>query len=229
MKILTENVDWDYYDRFKTIVDKYMPGRGEGETIASQMVTAINKLIYKWYNDGDVFDNTYGLEGWANDLSSYANWLYYHIDATKDILSWIKEIATESEYEDLLKELADKCLNDSFIEENGYDKQPKEGSIYNEDGPFEYRYYDEDEEDDDWDDDDDYYEGYKRNLKEAKFSQDYANMSLSKLSSLYDKYLQKSESMFDKGNDEGGYYWKDLADEVGRAIDFKQANDDDIE
>ena len=70
------SVDWSYFDKFDGIIDKYLPTKGEGETKATQIVTAINKLIYKWYNDGDVFDNTYHLEGWANDLSDYANWLY---------------------------------------------------------------------------------------------------------------------------------------------------------
>ena len=48
--------DCGYFDKFEALVDKYMPMRGEGETAASQIVTAVNKLIYKWYNDGDVFE-----------------------------------------------------------------------------------------------------------------------------------------------------------------------------
>lgn len=69
-------VDWEYFNKFKEINNKYLPDRDEGKTKASQVVTAVNKLIYKWYNDGDVFDNHYFLAGWWNDLSSYANWLY---------------------------------------------------------------------------------------------------------------------------------------------------------
>ena len=71
-------VDWGYYDKFDGLMDKYLPMHGEGETKATQIVTAVNKLVYKWYNDGDVFDNTLHLEGWANDLSDYANWLADH-------------------------------------------------------------------------------------------------------------------------------------------------------
>ena len=70
---LTEGVDWNYYDKIEALIDKYMSDRGEGENKASQTVTAINKLVYKWYNDGDVYDNTHYLDGWANDISSYAN------------------------------------------------------------------------------------------------------------------------------------------------------------
>lgn len=61
---ITESVDWDYYNKFEEITDKYMSNQGEGDTLASQIVTAINKLVYKWYNDGDVFDNVHsGLSG----------------------------------------------------------------------------------------------------------------------------------------------------------------------
>ena len=70
---LVESVNWGSFNKFEDIIHKYMPAMGEGETLASQAVTAINKLIYKWYNDGDVYDNRYSLQGWANDLSSYAN------------------------------------------------------------------------------------------------------------------------------------------------------------
>ena len=54
--------------------------------MASQLVTAVNKLVYKWYNDGDVYDNIHSLDNWANDLSSYANWPYKYIPESSDIL-----------------------------------------------------------------------------------------------------------------------------------------------
>ena len=68
-------VDWSYFNQYEELINVYMPIQGEGDTMATQAVTAVNKLIYKWYNDGDVYDNTYQMNGWANDLSSYANWL----------------------------------------------------------------------------------------------------------------------------------------------------------
>ena len=107
-------VDWGYYDKFLALEDKYLPERGEGETKATQIITALTKLIYKWYNDGDVFDNTHHLQGWANDLSSYANWLWEYTDA-HNILDKIAYCYTESDYENLLKELADKLYNEDFL------------------------------------------------------------------------------------------------------------------
>lgn len=118
--------------------------RGEGETKASQIVTAVNKLIYKWYNDGDVYDNTHHMNGWANDLSSYANWLYHHTTKeVKAILNKISDCFSDSDYEDLLKELADELFNEEYlIKQNEFEK---EFSIYDYDGKFKYEENDDEE------------------------------------------------------------------------------------
>jgi len=148
-------VPWNYYDKFKDINDKYLPPMGEGENMATQIVTAINKLIYKWYNDGDVFDNSYALQGWANDLSSYANWLYKYIPSTKGTLNKIETAIHDRDYSFMLKDLADELLIDSVLE--NYSKMEKLGSIYECDGKFKFVYYDdyEDEDDDYYEDDED--------------------------------------------------------------------------
>ena len=142
-------VNWSYFDKFEEITEKYMPGYGEGETVASQAVTAVNKLIYKWYNDGDVFDNTsaHGLQGWVNDLSSYANWLVSHTDGKSDCLYAIFDIDTESEYEDLLKELANTVLDEEWLKTV---ERQKEDSIYECEGPFRFEPYEEDEEENEY-------------------------------------------------------------------------------
>lgn len=145
-------VDWGYYDKFEELNEKYLPVRGEGETKATQIVTAVNKLIYKWYNDGDVYDNSYVLEGWANDLSDYANWLWEHTEAN-DILDKVFNCYNNSQYEDLLKELADKLLDEEYLEKEN--KIEKVGTIYDCDGKFQFVEYEEDEEEYDEDEDED--------------------------------------------------------------------------
>lgn len=157
---MSTRVDWDYYDKYTELIDKYMETVGEGNTKASQIVTSINKLIYKWYNDGDVFDNSYDLEGGANDLSDYANWLYENTtEKIKDILDKIQDCENDTDYEILLKELADNLLEENYLEEQN--KFEKTGSIYKYIGKFkyvedeeEYNYNDEyifeDDEEEDW-------------------------------------------------------------------------------
>ena len=129
-------VNWSYYNKFDAVNEVYLPDRGEGNTKATQIVTAVNKLVYKWYNDGDVFDNTHHLEGWANDLSDYANWLY---ENTKDAWKILNKIATcydEGDYEDLLKALTDMLLDAEYLAEQN--KAEKTGTIYDCDGKFQF-------------------------------------------------------------------------------------------
>lgn len=144
-KSIKASVDWSYFKKFEHVDDQYLPSLGEGTTMATQICTAVNKLVYKWYNDGDVFDNTYGLEGWANDLSSYANWLRRYVPESVDILDRIFDIYNEDEYELLLKDLCDNLLDAEDIE--NYDKLGKVGSVYNCSGPYKFEEYSEDEED----------------------------------------------------------------------------------
>ena len=137
--------DWSDFDVFSGVIDMYMPMCGEGETIASQICTAVNKLVYKWFNDGDVYDNRYALEGWCNDLSSYANWLYnlnnnidmcYEATLTREILDRIVDVFDNGDYEDLLYDLCECLINAKFLRVvNKYDKV---GSIHKCDGKFKF-------------------------------------------------------------------------------------------
>lgn len=139
-------VNWSYFDKFDEIINKYMPNKGEGETMASQLVTAINKLVYKWYNDGDVFDNTSYLQGWANDLSSYANWIATYIKLSDEILDKVYDCKNDDDYEDLLQELADLYLDEWLLSE--LNKREKIGSIYDCKGNYKFEEYTE--EDEEW-------------------------------------------------------------------------------
>lgn len=139
--------DWRYFKKFERVNGMFLPIRGEGENKAEQVVTAVNKLVYKWYNDGDVFDNTHYLSGWANDLSSYANWLHAHTSAGR-ILEKVWCCRNDSDYEDLLAQLADKLLDGEDLEVMA--REPKVGSIYDCDGPFRFEWLDEEDEDDDY-------------------------------------------------------------------------------
>lgn len=163
---LVESVEWNSFDKFEDIIHKYMPAMGEGETMASQAVTAINKLVYKWYNDGDVYDNRYFLQGWANDLSSYANWLYDHIPQTRPILKRI-EHDTDDTYSHTLMLLAERVLTPEFLAK--LESEPSMDSIYEADGPFEFVEYSDYDEGDDYDYDADYYgdDTFGESLKES--------------------------------------------------------------
>lgn len=132
-----EGVAWSEFDKFSDILAQYLPDRGEGETKATQVATAISKLVYKWYNDGDVYDNRYALDGWANDLSSYANWLDEYILEAPGILRDIKHVTTENSYEQLLYRLCSAVVVPEKLE--NWNTEAKVGSVYDCSGPFEFR------------------------------------------------------------------------------------------
>lgn len=168
---MTDCVDWGYFRKFDGINDDYLPDSGEGEDMATQIVTAVNKLIYKWYNDGDVFDNQHTCLGWANDLSSYANWLYTYVPESKKILLKVFEAYTEESYSLLLKELADTLLDDDLLEEYAHsnfvdETTPRtQGTIYECDGPFAFDEESTDEYED-WNNDEDPFHDYTDDANE---------------------------------------------------------------
>lgn len=140
---------------FEALTDEYMPGVGAGDTMLSGLLVAANKLIYKWYNDGDVFDNTEnGLEGFCNDISGSANWLNrYGTPRMRAILDTVYKCWTEDKYGELINKLEEElerfANNEDIVEE--YKSKPLEGDPYNESGPYEYQEcYDEEEDEWEW-------------------------------------------------------------------------------
>lgn len=134
---------WEEFDKFEGVINEYMPSYGEGETMASQAVTAVNKLIYKWYNDGDVYDNTNYLDGWCNDLSTYANWLYNNLGLYWLDMIW--DVKDVGDYEEILYHLAELVLEENYLER--LSRKEKKGSIYENEGIFKFV---ENEDDEDW-------------------------------------------------------------------------------
>jgi len=144
-------MDWEVFDKYDDVNAKYLPVYGEGEMMANQIATAVNKLVYKWYNDGDVYDNTYAMSGWCNDLSSYANWLFKYVGEARDILARIVSVRNDGEYEDLLYDLTEATLKMDVLEKYETDKV---GSVYDCDGYFKFEevYNEEWDDEDEWGD-----------------------------------------------------------------------------
>jgi len=138
--------NWDYFDKYEDLIDKYMPNRGEGDTMASQICTAINKLIYRYFNDGDWYDNTTS-GTYGENISDYANWLYNHIPGIQDRMMTVKDMYSGNDYVAVLAYIAAFCLRENKLAE--WNTQPKQGSIYHSKWPFvvEDPDYDDDEDD----------------------------------------------------------------------------------
>lgn len=224
LRVVKESIDWHDFDKFDPLLDQYMPPRGEGETLASQAATAVNKLVYKWYNDGDVFDNTYYLEGWANDLSSYANWLYNHVSRAQRVLDSISECRSDSDYEELLYNLAGLVLQPDFLQD--LSTQPKIGSIYKCTGPFKFVQY-KDEDDEDWDEES-LHKGKKPRVIKESDSQRYRYFN-TKFRSLKDKlseFLKQSNIYYELSGQIADWHFAILCneDEEKRINDWLDEN-----
>lgn len=132
-------MSWKYFEKFGPVLNKYMPERGKGTTIAAQTATAVNRLVSKWFQNGDIYDNVRTvLYGGLNDLSPCANWMYKHRPESRDILNRIPRCCSYHDYEDLLAALADLLLDEQSLEL--YMQVPSQDSIYDCRGPFACRW-----------------------------------------------------------------------------------------
>ena len=136
MKYIKSSVEWGYFDQFDPVLDNFLPPNGEGTNLAQQFTVATNKLIYGWYNNKDVYDNTHNITGGDDNLSSYANWLASRDDTCKQILNKIKDVKLYGQYEDILKVLADYVWTQKDFEE--LLNTPKTGSVYNATGDYKW-------------------------------------------------------------------------------------------
>lgn len=104
-------VRWSDYDQFEDILNRYLPEDGQGDTRAEQAVTAINKLVYAFYNNGAVIADT--LPEYDPNLESYATWLRKHTSSRAVLLLVKLEDAEDTDsYANYLYELTDYLLDE---------------------------------------------------------------------------------------------------------------------
>lgn len=88
----------------------YFVAEWEGETMASQLVTACCKIVYRYYNDGDRYDRANG------GLGTYSAW----------IRKYCFNLKTSDNYEEKLKYLIIRAIENV----GKYANEPKKWSIY---------------------------------------------------------------------------------------------------
>ena len=110
---------------YSILINRYLPSMNQGKNKASQLVTAANKIIYGWYNNGDT------ISGNGNDLTSYANWIDKYIKEPE-----IRKILKDDfiDYNDtyylseIILPLIKFVFREDFLE--GLASQEAEGDIY---------------------------------------------------------------------------------------------------
>ena len=148
------NIDEKLNELFRDLV----PNVGKADTLAGEIIRAITRIGYRWYNDGDMINKGYGKE----TCNAAARFLMYNTNET--IREYIADIADtqcfpSDIYEDRLHELKIEVLK--YIEQHPETREQETEDMFQYSEPEDY-----DEEDDDWcedcedyedeDEDDDY-------------------------------------------------------------------------
>ena len=143
--------------RNEVLYDKLVPGSGNSDFIEGEMLRAINRIIYRYYNDGDFFYKGYGAEtaGPAHSFLTNSREIPLEIQSTLSS-TFSKAIdASEDGYERLLNFALEKVLD--YIEDKDGNYTESNEDMFNYESEF------EDEEEDDYtydydDEEDDYYQ-----------------------------------------------------------------------
>jgi len=106
IKESTINEDWASPD-FLKLSDELMPPQGPAETIEGELVRAVSRIIYRFYNDGDKFYKGYGVDtagGPAVFLISMGKQLSIP-GLTSEIESMALDRTNDQGYEDALERI----------------------------------------------------------------------------------------------------------------------------
>ena len=60
--LIKEFIGGETEKRISVLFDKLVPGSGNADTVEGEIIRALNRLIYRWGNDGDLFWSGYGAE-----------------------------------------------------------------------------------------------------------------------------------------------------------------------
>ena len=146
-KLLKE--EWYQNKRLDELFDQLVPVQGIAGTNAGEIVRAVSRIIYRWYNDGDKFFEGYGIETCGPSVL----WLREQASGKiRDVAKESTEGMSDTEYESWLADLGDAAVetidNAPEGEKEWLQKVPEEDSrIYKEnDLPWE----EEEDEEDSW-------------------------------------------------------------------------------
>ena len=157
-QIINEFVGEPMESRVGVLFDKLVPGQGQADTVEGEMLRAINRIVYRYYNDGDEYMRGYGTET-AGPAHAFL------VDSNNPKKSALNQIfSTGTNYETTIKD-ALELIVDYIESRNGEYTKNNLGDMLSYDAHFE----DEEDYDDDYDDydDEDYQQEQIQQLREA--------------------------------------------------------------
>lgn len=130
-------------ERIDKLFDELVPRSGKANSLAGELVRAVNRLDYRWYNDGDRLGIGYGNE----TCNAAGRFLKVNgDDEIAHLISRAWEAADDELYDEIIDELEGAVAY--YIEHNPELRQQPTEDMWN--------YFDvEKDQDDSWDDEED--------------------------------------------------------------------------
>tara|TARA_R110000822_G_scaffold135385_1_gene272955 strand:- start:277 stop:762 length:486 start_codon:yes stop_codon:yes gene_type:complete len=148
-KLLNEFVGKALEDRNQVLYDKLVAGSGKSDTMEGEMLRAINRIVYRYYNDGDEYHTGYGTET-AGPAHSFL------VNANTGVRSAMVRLFSDgTNYEETIEDALEHILSHIEAKQGKYTKNTA-GDMFDYDAEFEDDTYEE-EDYDNYDEDDDYY------------------------------------------------------------------------
>ena len=160
--LISEFLGGNLEKRNQVLFDKLVPGQGDSEFVEGEMIRAMNRLVYRWYNDGDKFWEGYGTETAGPAHSFLVNSPEIPSEERRRFEKLFDAVVGkygDEVYEKMLNDLAEAVL--TYVEGIPEDQYQKlEQGMFNYEPEYEEEEEDEDDYDDYYDDeeDDDYYQ-----------------------------------------------------------------------
>ena len=151
--LIKEFIEGPLGKRNDVLFSKLVPGSGDSETVEGELIRAINRIIYRWFNDGDYFYQGYGIEtaGGAHSFLINSKQIPFDLQSTLTSIFNKAEGASEDGYERLIKFALEKVVD--HVEATPEDEYTKlDRGMFD----FEPEY-----EEEDYDEEDDYYDEYE--------------------------------------------------------------------
>jgi len=105
-KLKEINNDWS----FEHVFDVLVPNSGKCDTLAGEIIRAINKLEYRWFNDGDRFNEDYGIETCGQPALFLANIEVDDGEPFWDLIIDVDKNGDDDEYERMIDNLKAKAI-----------------------------------------------------------------------------------------------------------------------
>jgi len=173
-----ENIIKSVDDKLQAYFDKLVPTSGNSQFLEGEMIRAINRIIYRNFNDGDYFYQGYGAETVGPAMSFLVNYREIPIEVRKQIKDIEREAvgSSDEKYEDYIYQIAAVILN--YIDSKNGEFTPSTADMWDYDS--EYEAYEEEDEEDDYykdeeEDEEDMYESISEALTKTqeKYKEDY--------------------------------------------------------